>query len=230
MRAGWRKAERMSQVSEATDRLCDRGIVAIVRASSSGQLIDVARALLAGGVDCIEITMTTPDALEVIRQCRKAVAGAMIGVGSVLDAAAAAAAIGAGAQFVVSPVFVPGVLAKAHELGVPVVPGCFTPTEILSATNAGADLVKVFPAGLFGPEFIKAVLAPMPHLKLTPTGGVDLATAAAWIAAGAKTLGVGAALVTRKALAEGDFAQIESLARQYVRIVADARAAPARHK
>ncbi len=214
----------MSQVSEATDRLCDKGIVAIVRARSSGQLIDVARSLLAGGVDCIEITMTTPNALEVIRQCRKAVAGAMIGVGSVLDEAAAAAAIEAGAQFVVSPVFVPGVLAKAHEHEVPVVPGCFTPTEILNATNAGADLVKVFPAGLFGPEFLKAILAPMPHLKLTPTGGVDLATAAAWIAAGAKTLGVGTALVTKKALAEGDFGEIESLARQYVRIVADARA------
>jgi 2-dehydro-3-deoxyphosphogluconate aldolase/(4S)-4-hydroxy-2-oxoglutarate aldolase len=214
----------MSRVSEATDRLCDKGIVAIVRANSSGQLIDVAGALLAGGVDCIEITMTTPNALDVIRQCRQTVPGAMIGVGSVLNAATASAAVEAGAQFVVSPVFVPGVVAKAHELDVPVVPGCFTPTEILSATNAGADLVKVFPAGIFGPEFIKAVLAPMPHLKLTPTGGVDLTTAAAWIAAGAKTLGVGTALVTKKALAEGDFGQIESLARQYVRIVADARA------
>ncbi len=213
----------MSQVSEATARLCDKGIVAVVRAKSSEQLIDVAHSLLAGGVECIEITMTTPNALDVINACRKTVTGAMIGVGSVLDVATAAAAIEAGAQFVVSPVFVPGVVAKAHECEVPVVPGCFTPTEIINATNAGADLVKVFPAGFFGPKFFKAILAPMPHLKLTPTGGVDLTTAGAWIAAGAKTLGVGSALVTKKALAEGNFDEIESLARRYVEIVAEAR-------
>jgi len=213
----------MSRIAEATDRLCDKGIVAVVRAKSSGQLIDVARSLLAGGVDCIEITMTTPNALEVIRQCRQAVAGAMIGVGSVLDAATAEAAIQAGAQFVVSPIFDPAVVAKAHQHDVPVVPGCFTPTEICAATVAGADLVKVFPAGFFGPEYVKALLAPMPHLKLTPTGGVDLTTAAAWIKAGAKTLGVGSALVTGKALAEGNFDEIERLARQYVQIVAEAR-------
>jgi len=214
----------VSKVSEATARLCDKGIVAVVRAKSSEQLIDVAKSLLAGGVDCIEITMTTPNALEVISACRKAVAGAMIGVGSVLDVEAAAAAIEAGAQFVVSPVFVPGVLVKAHAHEVPAVPGCFTPTEILSATNAGADLVKVFPAGFFGPKLFKAILAPMPHLKLTPTGGVNLETAGEWIAAGAKTLGVGSALVTKNALAEGNFDEIESLARRYVGIVADARA------
>lgn len=215
----------MSKISEATDRLCDKGIVAVVRARSSEQLIDVAQALLAGGVDCIEITMTTPNALEVIRQCRRTVTGAMIGVGSVLNAATAEAAVEAGAQFVVSPIFDPAVIAKAHQREVPVVPGCFTPTEICAAAAAGADLVKVFPAGFFGPKYIKALLAPMPHLKLTPTGGVDLDSAADWIRAGAKTLGVGSALVTKQALADGDFAGIEALARQYVRIVADARAA-----
>jgi len=215
----------VSSVSEATDRLCDKGVVAVVRDQSSGQLIDVAQALRAGGVECIEITMTTPNALEVIRQCRSSVPGALIGVGSVLDAATAGAAVEAGAQFVVSPIFDPAVVAKAHDHDVPVVPGCFTPTEIRAATAAGADLVKVFPAGFFGPAFIKALLAPMPHLKLTPTGGVNLDTAAAWIQAGAKTLGVGSALVTKKALADGDFDEIERLARQYVRIVADARAA-----
>ena len=213
----------MSKVSEATDRLCDKGIVAVVRAQSSGQLIDVARSLLAGGVDCIEITMTTPNALEVIRRCRQAVEGAMIGVGSVLDADTADAAVEAGAQFVVSPIFDPAIVAKAHDREVPVVPGCFTPTEIHAATVVGADMVKVFPAGFFGPKFFKAILAPMPHLKLTPTGGVNLETAAAWIQAGAKTLGVGSALVTKKALADGDFDEIERLARQYVSIVAEAR-------
>ena len=214
----------MSNVSEAVDRLCDKGIVAVVRAQSSEQLIDVAKALLAGGVDCIEITMTTPNALDVIRQCRTAVPDAMIGVGSVLDADTAGRAIDAGAQFVVSPIFDPAVIDKAHEHEVPAVPGCFTPTEILAATNAGADLVKVFPAGMFGPKFFKAVLAPMPHLKLTPTGGVDLSTASDWIAAGAKTLGVGSALVTKQALAYGDFEGIEVLARQFVKVVAGAAA------
>jgi len=213
---------------EAVNRLCDRGIVAVVRAQSSEQLIDVARALLAGGVDCIEITMTTPNALEVIAACRRAVEGAMIGVGSVLDVATARAAVEAGAQFVVSPIFKKGIIDAAHAAGLPAVPGCFTPTEILTATDAGADLVKVFPAGFFGAKYFKAILAPMPHLRLTPTGGVNLDTAADFIAAGAATLGVGSALVTKQALADGDLAEIQRLAGEYVRIVGEARAAPAR--
>ena len=215
----------MSGRAEAVGRLCEKGIVAVVRAPSSDQLIEVAQALLRGGVDCIEITMTTPNALEVIAACREAVGEAMIGVGSVLDAATAEAAIEAGAQFVVSPIFQPQIVDAAHAADLPAVPGCFTPTEILAATDAGADLVKVFPAGFFGAEYFKAILAPMPHLKLTPTGGVDLDTAAGFIAAGAVTLGVGSALVTKKALAEGNLGRIEQLAGQYVRIVAEARAA-----
>lgn len=215
----------MSGRAEAVGRLCEKGIVAVVRARSSDQLIDVAQALLRGGVDCIEITMTTPNALRVIAACREAVGEAMIGVGSVLDAATAEAAIQAGAQFVVSPIFRPQIVDAAHAADLPAVPGCFTPTEILAATDAGADLVKVFPAGFFGAEYFKAILAPMPHLKLTPTGGVDLDTAAGFIAAGAATLGVGSALVTKKALAEGNLGRIEQLAGQYVRIVAEARAA-----
>ena len=218
----------MPNRQEATRRLCDRGIVAVVRADSSEQLIDVAAALLAGGVDCIEITMTTPNALEVIAACSKAVGGAMVGVGSVLDADTARAALDAGAQFVVGPVFNAEVIAAAHAAGAAAVPGCLTPTEMVNATRAGADLVKVFPAGFFGPEYFKAVLAPLPHLKLTPTGGVNLDTAAKFIAAGAATLGVGSALVTKAALAAGDMAGIERLAGEYVRIVAEARSAKAK--
>ena len=197
---------------KAVERLCGKGIVAVVRARSSDQLIDVAKALLAGGVDCIEITMTTPSALEVIAACREAVGDALIGVGSVLDAETAQAAIRAGARFVVSPIFHAGIIEAAHQADLPAVPGCFTPTEILHATNAG-------------PKYFKAILAPMPHLKLTPTGGVNLETAADFIAAGACTLGVGSALVTKKALAEGNLAEIERLAGEYVRIVAEARSA-----
>ena len=212
--------------SRAFDRLCDKGVIAVVRASSSEQLIDVAKALRAGGVDCIEITMTTPNALEVISACRKAMAGeALIGVGSVLNAEVAGRAIEAGAQYVISPIFKPEVIDAAHAADLPCIPGAMTPTEVLLATDAGADAVKVFPGGQFGPKYLKDLLAPMPHLKLTPTGGVNLDTAADWIANGAVTLGIGSALVTKAALATGDFGEIERLAGQYVRLVAAARAA-----
>ncbi len=216
----------MSNRAAAVERLCKGGLVAIVRAKSSEQLIDVTKALVAGGVDCIEITMTTPNALKVIADCRKVMgASALIGVGSVLEADTCRKALAAGAQFVVSPIFNPEVIAAAHAGDAPIIPGALTPTEILAATNAGADMVKVFPAGQMGPSYFKDILAPMPHLKLTPTGGVDLNTAADWIAAGAVALGVGSALVTKKALAEGNFKEIETLAAQYVKIVAQARAA-----
>ena len=218
----------MADRRAAAERMCDKGIIAVVRASSSRQLIDVAKALRAGGVDCIEITMTTPNALKVIADCRKAVDDALIGVGSVLNPETAKDAIEAGAQFVVCPIFKVAIIETAHAAELPCVPGCLTPTEILAATDAGADMVKVFPGGRFGPTYIKDLLAPMPHLKLTPTGGVDLNTAANWIAAGAVTLGVGSALVTKAALADGNFDEIRRLASQYVQIVAEARAAKAK--
>ena len=215
----------MADRAAATQRLCDKGVVAVVRAASSEQLVDVAAALLAGGVDCIEITMTTPNALQVIADCRNAHPQACVGAGSVLDGPTAKRVIEAGAQFVVSPVFDPEVLAAAHEADLPVIPGALTPTEILRASQAGADIVKVFPGGQLGPGYFRDILAPMPHLKLSPTGGVDLKTVADWIASGAVTLGIGSALVTRSALASGKLSEITDLARQYVRLVAQARAA-----
>jgi len=217
---------KMPDRNAAVERLCEKGIIAVVRAKSSEQLLDVAGALLKGGVDCIEITMTTPDALGTIRRCREAMGQtALIGVGSVLDAATAEKAIQAGAQFVVSPIFDEQILRAAHAADLPAVPGAFSPNEILRATNAGADMVKVFPATRLGPGFFKDVLAPMPHLKLTPTGGVNLDTAGDFIRAGAVTLGVGSALVKKQAVEEGDFATIQDLAGQFVRTVAEARAA-----
>ncbi len=211
---------------ELVERMCEKGVIAVVRAKSSEQLIDVGEALLRGGVDCIEITMTTPNALRVISDCREKIGEhALIGVGSVLNAKVATDAISAGAQFVVSPIFKTQIIEAAHAEDLPCVPGAFTPTEIQSATEAGADIVKVFPGGQFGPKYLKALLAPLPHLKLSPTGGVNLDTAADWIRAGAVTLGIGSALVTKKALAEGNMGEIESLGRQYVRIVAATRAA-----
>lgn len=218
----------MADRGKTVERLCRSGVVAVVRAPSSEQLVDAARAIAAGGVDCIEITMTTPNALQVIEQCRRQLGDDVLtGVGSVLDAETARLAILAGAQFVVSPVLDPRVIETAHRYGLACVPGAFTPTEILRATAAGADMVKVFPATKLGPEFFKDVLAPMPHLRLTPTGGVDLTTAAAFIQAGACTLGVGSALISRKALAEGDYASLTATAKQFVDVVAGARAAKA---
>ncbi len=215
----------MSDRKAVVGRLCARGVIAVVRADSSEQLLGVARALVEGGVDCIEITMTTPDALETIRRCRAALADeALVGVGSVLDHATAAGAIQAGAQFVVSPIFNEQVVRAAHQAKVPAVPGAFTPTEIVTAANAGADMVKVFPATRLGPGFFRDILAPMPHLKLTPTGGVDLQTAGDFIRAGAVTLGVGSALVKKEAVRSGDVETIRKLASQFVQIVAQARA------
>ena len=209
----------------AVERLCRRGIIAVVRAKSSQQLLEVARALLAGGVDCIEITLTTPNAMEVIGQCREAMGDdALIGVGSALSGEDARQAIKAGAQYVVSPILDFDIIAAAHEADVPVVPGAFTPTEIHNATQAGADVVKVFPATRLGPGFFKDVLAPMPHLKLTPAGGVNLDTAGDFIKAGAVTLAVGSALVDKQALATGDLEKIRDLAERFVKVVADARA------
>ena len=211
--------------SEAVERLCAKGIIAVVRADSSEQLLEAAEALLAGGVDCIEITMTTPNALEVIARCREALADkALIGVGSVLNAEMARSAISAGAQYVVCPIFDPAIIAAAHATDVPALPGAFSPTEILNATNAGADLVKVFPATRLGPGFFKDLLAPMPHLKLTPTGGVNLDNAGDFIRAGAVSLGVGSALVDKKALRAGKLEVLEDLARRFVEAVAEARA------
>jgi len=216
----------MASVQAAVERLCAKGIVAVVRADGSEQLLEVAAALLAGGVDCIEITMTTPNALQVIERCRKDLGeDALVGVGSVLDERVATQAIDAGAQFVVSPIFDPHVITRAHLDDLPAVAGAFSPTEIFNAARAGADLVKVFPATRLGPSFFKDVLAPMPHLRLTPTGGVDLDTAADFIKAGAVTLGVGSALVPKKAVREGDFKTIQDLAARFVAIVAEARKA-----
>ncbi|MEE9403515.1 MAG: bifunctional 4-hydroxy-2-oxoglutarate aldolase/2-dehydro-3-deoxy-phosphogluconate aldolase [Algisphaera sp.] len=200
------------------------GLVAIIRANASSGLIETCKALAEGGVTVVEITMTTPGALEAIASASTQLGDKMlIGVGSVLDAATCEKAIAAGADFVVSPVFKPEVIQAAHAHGKPVFSGAFTPTEILTAFEAGSDVVKVFPANHNGPGFFKDILAPMPHLKLTPTGGVNLDTLEAWFAAGARCVGVGSALVDQKRIAAGDWAGLTDLARQFVAAVAKAR-------
>jgi len=206
------------------DRLLATGVVAVIRADSGGQLVDVCRALERGGVAACEITMTTPGALDAIAQaCRELGDDALIGAGSVLDAATARAAILAGARFVFSPVLNLEVIEMAHRYDCVAVPGALSPTEILAAWSAGADIVKVFPANHFGPQYLRDIHGPMPQIKLTPTGGVDLTTAADWIKAGAVAVGVGSALVKKDLLAGGKWDELSALAKQFVDIVAAAR-------
>lgn len=200
------------------------GLIAIIRAASADGLIETCRALRDGGVTVAEITMTTPGALEALERARSELGETcLLGVGSVLDADTVGQAVGAGADFIVSPVFKPEVVAAAHAHDKPVLPGALSPTEILAAWEAGADLVKVFPANHFGPGYFKDVLAPMPHLKLTPTGGVNLDTIQAWFDHGARCLGVGSALVKRELIAAQDWAGLTNLAGQFVAAVNNAR-------
>ena len=201
--------------SQIVERIVDEGAVAVIRADNADTLGHVIDALLAGGVSALEVTMTVPKALQIIEQAAdKFGDDILLGVGSVLDPETARLAILAGAQYVVSPVFKPSIIEMAHRYNKPAMPGCFTPTEILEAHEAGADIVKVFPAGQLGMKYFKAIKAPMPHLQLMPTGGVNLTNAGEWIAAGACAVGVGSALVDKKAIAEGRFEQLTENARQ----------------
>ena len=201
------------------------GVIAVIRADSGEQLVNVCQALSKGGVRACEITMTTPGALEAIASASRALGDdALIGAGSVLDAATARAAILAGARFIFSPILSVEVIEMAHRYDCVAVPGALTPTEILSAWSAGADVVKVFPANHFGPQYLKDIHGPMPQVKLTPTGGVDLTTAADWIKAGAVAIGVGSSLVKKDLINAGKWDDLSGLAKQYVEIVAKARA------
>lgn len=204
--------------------LFSAGVIAVIRADSGEQLVNVCRALAAGGVRACEITMTTPGAIEAIAAASKALGSeALIGAGSVLDAPTARAAILAGARFIFSPVLNEEVVEMAHRYDCVAVPGALSPTEIFRAWSAGADVVKVFPANHFGPQYLKDIHGPMPQVKLTPTGGVDLNTAADWIKAGAVAIGVGSSLVKKDLIAGAKWDDLAALARQYVDIVARAR-------
>jgi 2-dehydro-3-deoxyphosphogluconate aldolase / (4S)-4-hydroxy-2-oxoglutarate aldolase len=205
-------------------QMTEAGVVAVIRAQSKDQLIDIANALLEGGVPSIEVTMTTPRAIAGIEMLADRLGDrAIVGVGTVIDAATCRDAIAAGAQFVVSPVFDPEVVATTKRYGKISVPGAFTPTEILRAWSAGADVVKVFPSTALGPTYLKDVLAPLPQLRLTPTGGVDVKNAGDWIRAGAVFVGAGSALVTKEAMTKGDWGSITANARAFVDAIRAAR-------
>jgi 2-dehydro-3-deoxyphosphogluconate aldolase/(4S)-4-hydroxy-2-oxoglutarate aldolase len=214
----------MSDRQATLHDLFNVGVIAVIRADSGQQLVNVCRALSKGGVRACEITMTTPGALEAIAAaCRELGDEALIGAGSVLDAATARAAILAGARFIFSPVLNVEVIEMAHRYDCVAVPGALTPTEILTAWSAGADVVKVFPANHFGPQYFRDIHGPMPQVKLTPTGGVDLSTAAEWIKAGAVAIGVGSALVKKDLINAENWDELSAMATKYVEIVAKAR-------
>lgn len=209
--------------ADVVRRIEQEGVIAIVRIPDGKLGRGVANALLSGGLSAIEITMTVPNAVDVIAELSSAVPQALIGAGTVTDAATARAVIAAGARYVISPVFKPAVIEACHDRDVPVMPGCFSPTEIFAASEMGADVIKLFPATALGPSFIKDLRGPFPSIKVIPTGGVSVTNAADWIRAGAVAIGVGSALIDSKALHAGRFDIIAENARAFAAAVRGAR-------
>jgi 2-dehydro-3-deoxyphosphogluconate aldolase / (4S)-4-hydroxy-2-oxoglutarate aldolase len=213
----------MSRI-ETLNRVLNTGIIAILRVPTSDHLAGAAHALFDGGLDVIEVTFTVPNALEILATVKKDLGDrVLLGMGTVLDPESARAALFAGAEFLVSPSLNLDVIRLAHRYDKLMMPGAFTPTEILAAWEAGADLVKVFPSDSVGPGYLKALRGPFPQIRLVPTGGVNLETLPAFIKAGACAVGVGSSLVEPQALRDGNFARITTLAAQYVQALKAAR-------
>ena len=214
----------MRSRSAIVRRITQSGIIAVVRTDQTEQVAPICEALLAGGVEVIEITFTVPNALEAIREAsRRFAAQALIGAGTVLNAATARAAIDAGAEFVVSPITRLEIIGAAHAAECPVMLGAYTPTEAQTAHEAGADFIKIFPADKLGPTYIKSLRAPLPHLQIVPTGGVDLQTAGDFLKAGCAALGVGGSLLTAEILRTSNWTELTRLAQAYAAIVRNFR-------
>jgi len=211
--------------AEVCKRIETVGVVPVIRAPSPELALLACEAILAGGISVFEITMTVPDAPAVIRALRTRLGGrALVGAGTVLDAADARACIEAGAEFIVSPGFDPATIAAAHDAGIAAMPGALTPTEVIAAWKAGADIVKIFPASaLGGASYLKALKGPLPQVKLMPTGGVNVNTAKDFLAAGAVALGVGSELVDIAAVKDGRAHVLTERAKEFVAAVAAAR-------
>jgi 2-dehydro-3-deoxyphosphogluconate aldolase/(4S)-4-hydroxy-2-oxoglutarate aldolase len=207
-------------MTQIFDALLNTRIIAVVRLERYDQAVSVAEALLEGGISAIEFTLTGSGALEAIAKTRAVLGtGAQIGVGTVLTPDAADAAISAGAQFVVTPAVRPAVIAACCSRSVPVLCGALTPTEVLTAHEAGADAIKIFPARVVGPQYLRDLLAPLPGLLLIPTGGIDSGNARAYLNAGAVAVGIGGSLVSAHAVANADWAEITTAARACVEAI-----------
>lgn len=214
----------MRSHSEVLSQLTNPGVIAVVRAQKQEQVMPLSEALISGGVIAIEVTMTTPNAIEAIRDASRILGNrGLIGVGTVLDAKTCGNAIEAGAEFVVSPIVKREIVEAAHAANRPVMLGAYTPTEAQTAHELGADFVKLFPADGLGAAYVKSLRAPLPHLKIVPTGGVDLNTAADLIRAGCVALGVGSSLVSSKILEGAAWSELTQRAKQFVSIVESAR-------
>jgi len=212
------------QKARAIERLLNPGVIAIIRADSSEHLVSVAQALEAGGVTAMEITMTTPNALEAIRAIKSDLGDRILmGVGTVLDTETCRMALLAGAQFVVTPVHKPDVIALCNRYSVPILSGAYTPTEALAAHEAGADFIKIFPADSLGPGYIRAILGPLPQLQIIPTGGVDINTTVDFIKAGCVAVAAGSSLVSKAILKSGDWETLTATARSFVTAVLTGR-------
>ena len=211
--------------AEITYRIITAGAIALLRLPESRAVIPTAEAILQGGVTVLEITLTTPGATSAIKQLSGQLPQhTILGAGSILSLDDVARSVDCGAKFIVSPITTPQIIECAHDHGLPIVAGALTPNEIFHAQEMGSDLVKVFPAGFWGPRYIKAVLAPMPHLRLCPTGGVTPENAGQWIQAGAKVVGVGSALADPVTVAAGNYAEITRRARRLVKSVDEVHA------
>lgn len=214
----------MQSKEEIISRLTDPGVIAVVRASRFEQVIPLAEALVAGGIVAIEITLTTPEAIKAIRDASRHFGlRALIGVGTVLKPFDCQQALDAGAQFVVTPICRAEFVALAHHANKPVMLGAYTPTEAQLAHEAGADFIKIFPANGLGPNYIKALRTPLPHLKIVPTGGVDLKTIGEFFAAGCAAVGAGSALISREILEKDDWAMLTRRAMAFVEAARAAR-------
>lgn len=214
----------MPDIADTLKIIEDCGLVAVIRAGSAEQAVHIALAVAAGGVLPIEITMTVPGAIDVIRQATKKLPGdILLGAGTVLDVSTAVTAIRAGAEFIVSPSLEPDIIKVCRKMGKVAIPGVFTPTEIVAAIRAGADIIKLFPASIGGPDLIKDLRGPFPALKLMPTGGVTLENAGDFIRAGAAAVAVGGNLVNKQAIAQGDYTTITETARKFTAAILEAR-------
>jgi 2-dehydro-3-deoxyphosphogluconate aldolase / (4S)-4-hydroxy-2-oxoglutarate aldolase len=210
--------------SEMLEKLTNPGVIPVVRANRREQALPIAEALVAGGLTAVEITMTTPDALGAIREVSEKLGDrALIGVGTVLEPTTCRAAIAVGAQFVVSPICQPELSLIARTAHCLMVMGAYTPTEAQLAHDTGADFVKLFPADGLGVAYIKALRAPLPHLRIIPTGGVDVNNLADFFKAGCPAVGVGSSLITRQILETNDWPELTRRAAEFVRRAKAAR-------
>ena len=201
------------------------GVVAVIRTKNKAEVRAIVDAIIAGGVRILEITMTVPGAADLIRELSDDLGNTcIIGAGTVLDKDSAKQVIEAGANFVVSPTYDPQIISLCHNQKIAVIPGCFSPTEILSAWKAGADIVKVFPAGNAGPQYLRDLKGPLPQIKLMPTGGVTIENSGPWIRAGAVAVGIGTALLDPRAIANRDYLRLTTNARQLLESIDAAKA------